>query len=253
MGLARVFGTLFCVFTCACGAKEASNGFDPSSDAGDEGGPILPVDAGVDGADAGPPGAVLLLGEADRELTAMKSSSYTHDTFVEEIKGVFNYDCSGFVGYAMAKVIPDALETVDIAMDTRRPDAATYQAFFASLAAKPAGRWRSVSRAVDLMPGDVIAWLEPKSIQTTNTGHVMIVHAAVGTDPAHPDAVVVPVIDSTESPHGPGDSRVAPATGLGMGTIVLHVDGAGAPTGYQWSNQTFSTEYDTPVAMGRLR
>lgn len=46
----------------------------------------------------------LLYSEATRELAATVSSEYNHTTYVNEATGTYNYDCSGFVGYALRRL-----------------------------------------------------------------------------------------------------------------------------------------------------
>lgn len=203
-------------------------------------------------ADASAPrgqGAATLLAEAQRELAAMKQSSYTHTTSVDEATGKFDYDCSGFVDYALGRVLPDALATLTAAT-VKRPLASSFESFFASIAAGGSGRWRRVARVQDLAPGDVIAWLEPPAVQSTNTGHVLVVR----TPPTMRAAGewVVAIIDSTETPHGTGDSRPTGTTGLGTGNIVLLAGASGTPTGYRWSTLSGSVPYTTGVALGHL-
>src|SRR4029078_5489422 len=81
-----------------------------------------------------------------------------------------DYDCSGFVGYALAHAAPDALHAV-VEATVRRPLARHFEAFFPA----PRAPWTRVERAADLVPGDIIAWLEPPAKHSRNTGHVMIV------------------------------------------------------------------------------
>ncbi|MGD0679336.1 MAG: hypothetical protein ABSC94_28415 [Polyangiaceae bacterium] len=102
--------------------------------------------------------------------------------------------------------------------------------------------------------GDIIAWLKPLDSRSTNTGHTLIVHGPVAADPGRPGSFIVPISDSTERPHGSGDTRYAAnRTGLGQGEIVLIADGAGAPLQYRWSRATSSREKATTIVMGRLR
>jgi hypothetical protein len=209
------------------------------------------------GADASPPpagtGFAVLLAEANRELAAMRASTYTHVTSVDEPSGTFDYDCSGFIDYALARVLPDAYVTLRAATTTR-PVASSYESFFESAAADAGasrGRFRRVARVSDLVPGDIVAWLKPPALTSTNTGHVMIVHGAVQARGAN--EWLVPVIDSTSSPHGTSDSRSASgATGLGTGSMVLVVDLAGAPLQYRWSTWSGSAPYSTPIALGHI-
>jgi hypothetical protein len=49
---------------------------------------------------------MVLLREAQRQLARMNSIEYTHATYVDEENGAYNYDCSGFVGYALNRADP---------------------------------------------------------------------------------------------------------------------------------------------------
>src|SRR4051812_27845757 len=60
------------------------------------------------------PDAAPLATEARRELAAMQSSHYQHRTAVDEETGSFDYDCSGFVDYALGRVLPAALAALPI-------------------------------------------------------------------------------------------------------------------------------------------
>jgi len=192
-----------------------------------------------------------LVDEVTRELAAMHSSTYSHRTHVSEAAGRFELDCSGLVDYALARAAPRALAELRAAT-VRRPLAKHYVAFLRALGAgaTPA-RWRAISHAADLEPGDVIAWLRPADVSTRNTGHVMIVGGQV--DRYHHGVLIVPVIDSTSVPHGASDSRSrAHATGMGTGEVVLLLDDAGAPIGYRWSRGRKARPHATTIAMGRI-
>jgi hypothetical protein len=195
-----------------------------------------------------------LLAEVDRELTHMKSSTYSHHTRIDEASGTFDYDCSGFLDYALSRAVPDALAAVQ---DTtpRRPRSAELVAFLESIpSGSSKGRWERLGRVQDLAPGDVIVWLKPPGSRSTNTGHTLIVHGAVSADRGQAGAFIVPVADSTARPHVPGDSRsAAQQTGLGEGEIVLIADRDGAPVSYRWSRGEKSREKATTIALGRLR
>lgn len=206
-------------------------------------------DAATDAASSS--GADLLAEEAHREIVAMVSSTYSHTTLVDESKGVFDYDCSGFVDYALSRVLPDAFATLQSATSPR-PLAKDFEAFFASITTS-SGRWRRVARAIDLVPGDVVAWLKPADVTSSNTGHLMIVRALPSPNPKNSSEILVPITDSTESPHGPTDSRTATgATGLGTGTIGLLVDASGAPQRYRWTGAWSTKIETTPIALGHL-
>jgi hypothetical protein len=216
----------------------------PPSREGDDG-PIVP--AKNHNASLRVDGSTLLV-EAQRMLGAVRSTRYTHTTYVDETRGVFDFDCSGFVDYALANVAPAAY--ADLRAQTRqRPLAESYVEYFRAAQAHPS--WHRIDSVDDLVSGDVIAWLEPADSQSTNTGHVLIVREPVlHTDDA---ARSIRIIDSTESPHGPDDTRAATGeTGLGSGTIVLVVDSTGKPVGFRWSTGPDSRTRYTEVGLGRL-
>ena len=196
-------------------------------------------------------GSAALVAEANRQLGIMATSAYSHKTHIDEARGSFDYDCSGFVDYSLAHAAPDALAELRKA-SVKRPLAKHFVNFFDSIPASGhIGRWRRVARAADLVPGDIVAWLRPADSTSKNTGHVMIVHDAVVPDRAHPETIAVPVVDSTAARHGKGDSRAPHTSGLGTGSIVLVVDGSGAPTHYRWTRGK-SREHASTITLAHL-
>jgi hypothetical protein len=191
-----------------------------------------------------------LLGEAQRQLAAMRTSRYSHKTHVDEATGRFDYDCSGLVDYTLARVAPDALDQLRHAT-SKRPLAKHFVALVTSISpGDKVGRWRHVAHARDLVPGDIVAWLKPADVSTRNTGHVMIVREPVSVTQ---DEIAVPVIDSTSVRHGSTDSRYATeSTGLGTGTIYLVVDASGSPQGYRWSHGKKAREHATTIVLARV-
>lgn len=252
--------------------KEAP-AFEPASDPGDPGeesdgeDPFFSTpfaDAGVGGDSGSTPGAgpidpapeklatELLADEAARQLAAMKTTAYEHTTLVDESTGSFRYDCSGFLGYALSRVLPAQFSAVKTFASVSRPLAKHYQTFFASIdpSAKKSG-WSRVARAIDLRPGDVVAWLKPADLVSTNTGHVMIVRGAPTLNPKRADEVIVPITDSSASFHGSTDSRYPSGEGLGAGPIGIIVDSKGAPIRYRWTGGVSTKEYSTAITFGR--
>jgi len=195
-----------------------------------------------------------LLSEANRELNLMKTSTYSHKTQVDESIGQFQYDCSGFLNYALAHSVPEALRSLQKAT-VRRPLAKHFVRFITSLPpGKVVGRWRRVERVTDLAPGDIIAWIKPPGMVSDNTGHVMIVRAAIQRHPKRSNEIIIPIIDSTASRHGHNDSRhKAAGTGLGTGSVVLVVDDAGKAIGYRWSRSKNSRKHTTKLVLARLK
>jgi hypothetical protein len=262
-GLAIVFA---CAALCACG----STGEDESIQSGEQNAGIETpaTTAGVEGQGGddrinrspaahevdGIPGSQALIEEARRILRASKTTQYSHTTTIDESSGTFELDCSAFVDYALANVLPDAFATLQQAT-VQRPVAKSYVSFFSSLddvsVAKAQGRWSRVPSASALVPGDVVAWLLPEGSEpTTNTGHVMIVASA---PVAAAGEIQLDVIDASESGHGKADARTAAATtGLGTGRIAILVDGNGAPTGYRWSTESYSLPRTTTVVLAHV-
>ena len=221
--------------------------------------PPPPSDAGTTPPPPPPPpatttaGATLVANEASRELGSLRSSTYDHTTSIDESKGVFNFDCSGFVGYALQRAAPDAMASV-VAATIARPLAKDFEGFFESIPVSgQIGRWHRVARVLDLVPGDVIAWLKPADVVSSNTGHVLLARGGPIASSIHDGEVLVPITDSTSTPHGSADSRSsAGATGLGTGTIGLAVDASGAPIGYRWSGDSSPKVEYTNIALGHV-
>ena len=222
-----------------------ANGEEPAvPEAGNEGDDTLVVRGAVP---APAPGSerTAFLREAERQLGGVKQSSYSHVTRVDEVAGVYDYDCSGFIVYTLSRSVPAVLEAVP-APPGKRPLARDFLKAF-STASK---RWTPVS-ADTLLPGDLIAWLKPDDVESKNTGHVVVVRGAPSE--RNPGEWVVPVIDAASTWHGKRDSRAEKrASGLGTGEIVILVRD-GTPVGYRWSTWEKSKPHHTKVVMVRLR
>ncbi len=227
----------------AASARGAGDDEETAGPAGEEGeGDDIDVPAT-------PRGRTTLLDEAERELAERREIHYTHKTFVDEAHGVFDFDCSGFLGYALARSDADAYRVVR-AFARKRPLAKDYVALFEGLDGKD-GPWAPVRRVQDLRPGDVVAWLKPADVVSRNTGHVMIVAERPRRDKR---AWRVPIVDSTAAPHGRSDERKRDGRqGLGSGSVVLEVDDGGAPVAYHWSTWSKSKEHATTIVMARPR
>ncbi len=222
------------------GAEAQEEG--PGEEGGEEDAPILAPGA------APLSGEKSLLAEARRELGARRDTLYQHHIEVDEAKGSFRYDCSGFIDYALSRVAPDGLGQ----LRQKRPRAKDYVSFFESIApGPPVGRWRRVRQASELQAGDLVVWLKPAELVSQNTGHMVLVAAPPQPGP-RPGEVLLRVIDSSGG-HGPEDARATgKTTGLGEGTVVLLLDESGVPRGYRWSTRAISKAYATTIAMGRL-
>ena len=228
----------------AVDVKEAVSAETEAVVPGQEGDPdaleVVPAtDAARDGAG--------LLAEAEHISSTMSGTSYSHRTRVEG--GVYDVDCSGFVDYLLGRVSPAALGELRGAT-VRRPLAKHFVQFLEAL--PKSEHWQRVARVSDLEPGDVVAWLKPVDVTSTNTGHVMVV--AGRAERRASGGFVVPIIDSSAAPHGKRDPRQrAGTTGIGRGEIVLEVDESGAPLAYRWSSSKGSPRHETAIVLGRVR
>src|SRR5438552_16994720 len=81
----KKMGAAFIVIAAACGGLEAKRVVD-------EGGAANAVTGGVHD-------------EAMRILESIKSTEYRHKTEIDEKKGAYYCDCSGFVGYVLSRTV----------------------------------------------------------------------------------------------------------------------------------------------------
>ena len=187
--------------------------------------------------------------EAQRILKGIKSTEYKHDTKIDEAKGSYYCDCSGFVGYVLNRTVGKNDHKGPLHNGDSRPVAMEYEKFFATApregrgkqplaAGRAAGRTRG--------RGDVIAWAHAKPMPG-NTGHVVI----VGEKPVvESDGLVrVVVIDSTTKPQV-DDTRAAGTSGIGRGTMWFKVDKEGRPQGYVRGSRKAEAK-DEPISIGR--
>lgn len=198
------------------------------------------------------PRALRLLSEGQREMKAMRGSRYDHHTAVDEAAGRFEFDCSGFLDYALGRVDPEALALLPITSKSKkRPLAQDYFNFFSGLREGGEGPWKPVRYARHLKPGDIVAWLKAPDSDSHNTGHVMLVREHAYPNPGLPGEILVPVIDSTLSPHAE-DSRAEGESGLGSGLIGILVDADGRPLSFRWKGGRSKVPVETRIAFGRL-
>lgn len=199
-----------------------------------------------------------LFHEATNEFKTMTTTLYRNQMRVNRAAGSYRYDCVGFVSYALKQAAPQAWDSTFKATGIakgRIPSPLRYRAFFTSLAKKPQPGWEAVTKASELLPGDVVAW-EHKT--KTAVGHAVV----IGSAPVRRSdgSWLVEVYDSTSSPHGddsrPNDHRaeVLASThrhsGLGHGVMVFIADAAsGALTGFRWSPK--AKTITGPIAAGR--
>jgi hypothetical protein len=179
--------------------------------------------------DAGPANAAAeqVATEAERILKSIKTTEYKHKTDIDESKGAYFCDCSGFVGYVLNRTTAKHDPKGPLGDGKKRPVAMEYAKAFAAAPTKETegARWLKIERVVDARPGDVIAWRKEKP-KPGNTGHVVIVaeRPIVEED----GLVRVVMIDSTTKPQV-DDTRAKGTSGIGRGTMWIKVDAEGRP------------------------
>ncbi len=169
-------------------------------------------------------------------------------------------DCSGLIDHLLMHSYGYSPEAFKRWFDSHRPTARRYHDAIA--AQKGFVQMQSVR---ELRPGDLIAikYLNQKE----NTGHIMIVDEPPQRMKAKKPLVdgseqwAVTVIDSSESGHGPTDTRHKKGPngkdhqGLGRGVFRLYATQQGKITGFSWSTLTvskFVAPEEEHLVLGRL-
>jgi hypothetical protein len=186
--------------------------------------------------------------EAVRILNSIHTTKYQHKPDIDEKKGAFYCDCSGFVGYVLNRTVSKEDAKGPLHNARKSPTAMEYEKFFAAAPTNAAGdgRWQQIDWLTDARPGDVIAWRHEKP-KPGNTGHVVIVDQ---TPIVEKDGVVrVAVIDSTTLPSVDitGDKG---KTGIGRRTMWFTVDKNGRPHGYIRGSRKAKPKVEA-IAIGR--
>jgi|tagenome__1003787_1003787.scaffolds.fasta_scaffold20793921_1 hypothetical protein len=186
--------------------------------------------------------------EAVRILNSIHTTKYQHKPDIDEKKGAYYCDCSGFVGYVLSRTVGKEDGKGPLHNGRKWPTAMEYEKFFAAATINAAGdgRWQHIDWLTDARPGDVIAWRHEKP-KAGNTGHVVIVDQ---TPIVEKDGVVrVAVIDSTTLPSIDltGDKG---KTGIGRRTMWFTVDKDGRPHGYIRGSRKAKPKVEA-IAIGR--
>ena len=189
------------------------------------------------------PGATALIREASRELVLMKETHYTHDAVIDEGAGRFDYDCSTFLAHALQTALPLAYR--EITASNPAPKTRDFVQTFTNLGAMDS-QFVRVAHAVDLQPGDILAWLLPPGSE--DTGHIVVVAGTPTVSPDRSDELLLPIVDATSRPHGVADTR-GPRGGLGLGTVGLLVDATGALVGHRWAGGCGDAKGETTVGV----
>lgn len=192
--------------------------------------------------------------ESRRQVDFLKRSTsyYSHTTYMNETTGTRRADCVGFVSYALKRVLPDAFKL----FNSTGPTPAKYVDYLrsrpTSASTQTSARWRRITSVRNLKAGDLVGWKNPPGSRAS--GHVMIVAGTPRAGRSSRGEWIVPVIDSTSSPHNyrAWDSRGTRYTGVGQGQIGLKIDSSGAPKAYYWTGGYSGTAVYRTIALGRV-
>jgi hypothetical protein len=192
----------------------------------------------------------------------LQNTNYEHGTPSVSFKAPFesHTDCSGFIDALLAQAYGFDKEQLKQWFGSSRPTARRYHD-----AIEEGNGFQKIEHVPDIQPGDLLAvkYFNNKA----NTGHVMLVAARpvrmAAKEPVLPGTVQwsVTVIDSSESGHGPTDTRHKKGAdgkdhdGLGEGVLRIYSDAAGNVTGFAWStlaSSKFKEPSDEHLLIGRL-
>ena len=189
------------------------------------------------------------LEEVERNV---RSTRYRHTTEVNESLGIYDWDCSGMVGWILRRAAPVAFS----ALGVDRPVAqGIAQVIRDAPVDDERDGWRRIVRVSALRPGDVFAWETPRNLrQDGMTGHTGFI---VGS-PRHlyglDEAYSIVVADSTTLPHQL-DSRLLALDfdgGIGRGTMTFAVDSDGVAEAYGWQGPWSPVFRRNEIEFGRV-
>jgi hypothetical protein len=186
--------------------------------------------------------------EAIRILSSINKTEYRHKTDIDEKKGAYYCDCSGFVGYVLSRTVAKDDPKGPLHNGKKRPTASQYEKFFEA-APDTAGRargWQQIVRLADARPGDVIAWRHEKP-KPGNTGHVVIIDQPPVLEK---DGLVrVAIIDSTTLPSA-DITKDKGKSGIGRRTMWFTVDKDGRAHGTVRGSRKSKAKVE-PISIGR--
>jgi hypothetical protein len=194
-----------------------------------------------------------LAARAEEIVGNITQTDYRHVDNIDSGAGVYECDCSGFVGFVLSQVAQTHYREIVPEPGHARPRAFVYYDFFAALGSYSPGGWSRIDRLADADRGDVIAWRFPGIEVGEDTGHVLIVAQPAVIDRS--GTYDVRVYDSTATPHffdTRGDGAGQFPTGVGSGIIKFRVDADGWPISFLFTPPVSAVFSDLPIAIGRI-
>lgn len=196
------------------------------------------------------PAAERILRRLDAIEESLVATRYQHRTYVNEHRGVYYFDCSGFVGWVLEREAPLAR----LHSYAPRPTARDFvEAIKRAPARGTRGGWQRIDHIQDAEAGDLFAWTIPSHFPESDlTGHTGFIVRKPRRLPGLEGVYSVRVADSTTVPHQDDTRPRGGEGGFGRGTILIKTNEARAPIGYGWFGASFPVTVEAPIGIGRV-
>lgn len=167
-----------------------------------------------------------LTNAVNKTIQNMRYSSYKlGGTQFDPSRGIYVVDCSDYVDHMLNQANPRAYFSLVNGTGTSKPTTQDYYSFFNQLPYQSNRSWSKIDDATRLQAGDILVFRNGWG------GHVMVV---MDKPVRRNDVLMLRVADSASSGHSQ-DTRPAHTSGIGIGTMLLKVDGAtNRPAAYAW-------------------
>ena len=187
---------------------------------------------------------------AKRIVEATRRTTYQHGIIVDPTTGTYVTDCSGFVSLVLEGVAPVHYGAIPRKLDHAYPRAFEFLDYLASQSTEAPLGWRRIECFGEVAEGDIVAWRRERIHDDQDSGHVLIV--AEVPRPVAADVWAVRVYDASDVRHF-DDSRESEGvfkSGVGSGTILVHVNARAKPIGFQFGPA--DSVHELAIAVGRL-
>jgi hypothetical protein len=183
----------------------------------------------------------------------LRETAYVHATQVDAKRGKYLFDCSGMASWVLRRAAKRAHAAVLHQSGGGRPLARDfYWSIKRTRIGKDSYGWQRVARVSEAVPGDLIAWLKPEIVRSSNTGHVAFVIEAPRPVPDIPNAYLLRIADASSYQHQDDSRAESGRTGYGTGTILVLADpNTGEPAAYGWFGLQSRWVLESKIAIGR--
>ncbi len=192
-----------------------------------------------------PPTGSSSLSKVENTYLTMKYTVYSHKYSRNAKTGRYAWDCVGMTDWILHRAAPQAWTAMHTTLNIGRgkvPTPSRWSNYLQGQNGNLPKSWQRETKISNLRPGSYL--LFQKNTNTRFVGHAVI---SAGKPVLMSDGTyALLVFDSTGTTHGPYDSRWTDGraqrtkgrsngSGLGFGTMRIHVDSAGRMTGADWS------------------